>query len=231
MSQTNINTQTIVDNIRHVSANIKMPRDHIDYLKKLKTDGFEPKVIYDIGSCVGHWTKEAKEIWPDAIYYLFEGNRDVEFLYKEKSDPYFIGILSNQSGKIVKWYENKMLFGGNSYYRENDDRYFPESNHTYRITHALDDVVSSLAIPPPDLVKIDVQGAEKDIIAGGIKSLSKATHLVIEIQDVDYNIGAPKAHETIPYIEKVLNVKCVAPKLCDNGPDADYGFTKTFISE
>ena len=29
-----------------------MPKDHVSYLKRLKESGFEPKVIYDIGSCV-----------------------------------------------------------------------------------------------------------------------------------------------------------------------------------
>ena len=218
--------QIILDNIRRVSVEVVLPTNHLNYLKKLKLDGFEPKIIYDIGSCVSHWTREARLIWPNARFFLFDGNRDVEFLYKEKDDDYFIGILGDRTGRIIKWYENRILVGGNSYYRENNDQVFPPDQYTYRMTHALDDVVKSMAIPPPDLVKIDVQGAEKDVVDGGIKSLSHAQHLIIEIQDTEYNIGAPKADKTIPYIEKVLNVRCVGYKICDNGPDADYAFAK-----
>lgn len=205
----------------------KIPNDHVRYLEKLKNDGFEPKVIYDIGSCVLNWTKEAKKLWPEAHYFLFEGNSDVDFLYKEKGiNNYFLGVLSNRTGNIVKWYENKLLYGGNSYYRENNEKIFPEDRFLYRITHSLDDVVSNMNFPPPELVKIDVQGSEKDIVEGGINTLSLANLLIIEIQDVEYNIGAPNAIETIPYIEKTLNVQCIAHKLCNNGQDADYGFTK-----
>lgn len=218
---------TILENIKAVNQGNYLPYKHVEYLQKLKSEGFEPNIVYDIGSCVTHWTREVKKLWPDAKYFLFDANRDMEFLYKE--DVYFIGVLSNKTGKIVKWYENRMLFGGNSYYRENNDETFPEDNFTFRITHALDDVTRSLSIPPADLVKIDVQGAEKDIIEGGIQSLSLAKHLVIELQDTDYNIGAPKAFETIPYIENSLGVTCVAPKFSDNGPDADYGFSKSIF--
>jgi hypothetical protein len=50
--------------------------------------------------------------------------------------------------------------------------------------------------------------------------------LIVEMQHVDYNLGAPKVHETLPYIES-LGFKCVAPRFCGNtNVDADYGFTK-----
>lgn len=207
-----------------ISDRNKIPEKHMEYLEKLKKEGFEPKVIYDIGSCVLNWTKAAKKIWPNSIYVLFDGNMDVEFLYKEIGELYFIGVLSDKTGQIVKWYENPLLVAGNSYYRENNKLVFPEDRFSHRITHSLDDVVSNMNFPKPDLVKIDVQGCEKDIIDGGFHTISCAKHLIVEMQDSDYNIGAPKVWETLPHIERILNMKCISRKFCDNGPDADYGF-------
>ena len=61
-----------------------MPESHISYLKKLKKEyNFEPEVIYDIGACVLHWTKESLKIWPNSTYYLFDGMDSVGFLYDE----------------------------------------------------------------------------------------------------------------------------------------------------
>jgi hypothetical protein len=93
-----------------------------------------------------------------------------------------------------------------------------------RKTYALDDLVNLRSFPLPDLVKIDVQGCEKDIVMGGQKTLRHAKHLIIEMQHVDYNLGAPKVQETLPFIEDILNVKCIAPMFSCGGPDADYGF-------
>jgi FkbM family methyltransferase len=214
------------DHIRHISLNNQFPPDHIKYLVSLKSSGFEPKVIYDIGSCVLHWTKEAEKLWPLATYILFDAFIEAEFLYREGGYQYHMGVLSDRSGKVVKWYQNNDLFGGNSYYRENNSVYFPPDHFVERTTFSLDDVVREKQFPLPDLVKIDVQGCEKDIVTGGVTSLSQTKHLLIEMQNVEYNLGAPMEAETRPYIEQLLGVKCIAPKFCDNGPDADYGFIR-----
>jgi hypothetical protein len=79
--------------------------------------------------------------------------------------------------------------------------------------------------PLPDLVKIDVQCSEKYIIAGGLNTISHAKHLIVELQSIEYNEGAPNVDETLPYIES-LGWKCTAPLFCNNGPDGDYGFTR-----
>ena len=47
-----------------------MPQNHVNYLVKLKNEGFEPKVIYDIGSCVLHWTNVAKKIMASRKIYI-----------------------------------------------------------------------------------------------------------------------------------------------------------------
>ena len=67
--------------LTHLSE-LPFPTDHIAYLKRLKEDGFEPKVIYDIGSCVLNWTNAAKEVWPDATFVLFDAFSEAEFLYE-----------------------------------------------------------------------------------------------------------------------------------------------------
>jgi len=37
-----------------------------------------PKIIYDIGACVQHWTRKAKEVWPNYKYYLLDAAKSVE---------------------------------------------------------------------------------------------------------------------------------------------------------
>lgn len=211
------------DRVKEMAARRMLPLNHVNYLRKLKDSGFEPKVIYDIGANVLHWTTEAKEFWPDATYVLFDAYEPAEFLFKDYK--YHIGVLSDEDDKEVKFFISDVWPGGNSYYREIASSAFPEDRYNVYKTSKLDTIVSKYGFPLPDLVKIDVQGCEKDIIAGGIQTLSNASHLLVEMQRVEYNKGAPKVDVTLPYIES-LGWKCVAPLFCDNGPDGDYGFMK-----
>lgn len=205
-----------------------IPFNHTQFLIKLKnTYNFEPKVVYDIGACVLHWTKNAKQLWPDAEYVLFDAFAPASFLYD--GYKHHVGVLSDADDKIVKFYQNDTDPGGNSYYREVghqlSSRVFPDDSCTSCSTRSLDSVIAERNFPLPDLIKIDVQGAEKDIIAGGIKAMAHAKVLIVEMQDSLYNQGAPMAHETLPYIES-LGWTCIAHKFCDNGPDADYAFVR-----
>ena len=206
-----------------------IPANHFNYLKQLKASGFEPKVIYDIGSCVLHWTNKAKELWPDATYILFDAFREAEFLYS--GYEYRMGVLCDQDNRELRFYKNVEQPSGNSYYREvgcENGKYFPEDRYTVEIGMRLDTIVKERGFPLPDLIKIDVQGAERDIISGGVNTISNATHMICEMQHTNYNDGAPKVSETLPYIES-LGWECVAPMLQNNGADADYGFTNRVL--
>jgi hypothetical protein len=85
--QYDLHVQTHLRNLHNMNP---LPENHFNYLIKLKKEGFEPKVIYDIGSCVLHWTNQAKKLWPDAKYILFDAFAPAEFLYKEYGYDYIV---------------------------------------------------------------------------------------------------------------------------------------------
>lgn len=224
----------IENHIRYIHSLDLLPHDHVEYLIHLKKCGFEPKVIYDIGSCVGHWEREAKKVWPNAKIILFDALGLLDFLYQEKfSDyDYHLGVLSSEDDKIVKFYQDPYNLGGNSYYREVGSHCFntPDHLYVYKKTKKLDTLVKERSFPLPDLIKMDVQGSEKDILEGALETLKTCKHLIVEMQCVDFNEGAPKVDVTGPYIES-LGFMCIGNKFSDNGPDADYGFiNKNFIN-
>jgi hypothetical protein len=73
------------------------------------------------------------------------------------------------------------------------------------------------------LIKIDVQGAELDVLKGSLNTLSNCKYLIVELQDINYNNGAPLAPITIKYLED-NGWQLIASKFSDNGPDGDYCF-------
>ena len=75
-------------------------------------------------------------------------------------------------------------------------------------------------------LKIDVQGCEVDILRGSTDILQHVEHLIVELQHVEYNLGAQLAHESIPIIES-LGFELITPKFSlSSHADADYHFKR-----
>jgi len=222
-----------IDYYRRLHNDISIPQGHIDYLKTIQ---YTPSVVYDIGAAVLHWTRESKKNWPNARYINFEAVEQVEEFYKEMNAEYAIGVFSNENNKEITFYNNPVYLGGNSYYKENE-KYSPAAKDIYskefeelRNTLTIDSTVEMFNFPPPDFVKIDVQGAELDILNGMTNTLKTVKHLIVELQHVEYNLGAKQADESIPFIES-LGFELVPTGteykfFYSNGSDADYHFIK-----
>ena len=207
------------------ATKLEFPHAFAPHERVLRRLDFEPKVIYDIGSCVLHWTRTAKKVFPDAKYVLFDAWEPAEQLYS--GYDYHIGVLGD-SERDVTFYQNDTNPSGNSYYREIGTDVFPVSTGRSKRMRRLDDIVRERHIPLPDLVKIDVQGAERDVIQGGLETLKHAKYLILEMQHTDYNEGAPHFDETGPWLES-LGWKCIAWRFASGNAqnvDADYLYTK-----
>lgn len=210
-------------NIEKVAAQDLLPKESIQYLENLDAN---PKVIYDIGSCVLHWERHAKRIWPNAEIYLFEANKDVKKLYDRTNQNYHLGVLTNNDNIAVKFYKDPMNLGGNSYYKENTVNY-NETHAIHEIGMTLDSIVEQNNWPMPDLIKLDVQGAELDILKGASKCLEKCTDLILECQHTEYNSGAPLADAVIKYLSSV-NFELVS-NFHRETVDGDYHFKRTIV--
>ena len=225
----NINLSNEEKRIFELYETISMPESHNRILKNISKT-FTPKVIYDIGASTLHWTKEVKKIWNDVEIIAFDAIQEAEELYKSQNVKYNIGVLSDQDNKVVNFYENKENPAGNSYYREighpNSINIYPENSYKEKVSKTLTTVVKERLFSLPELIKIDVQGAELDILKGGQEIISNAKYLIIELQNIEYNKGAPLANITIDFlIENGWEI--VESKFSDNGPDADYLFVNT----
>jgi FkbM family methyltransferase len=207
-------------NIDLVAGQDLLPREHVEYLEKMEDT---PKVVYDIGSCVLHWECHARRIWPNAEIFLFEANRDVKKLYDRTGQKYHLGVLTDIDNKAVKFYKDPMNLGGNSYYKENTVHY-NETHAVQEIGNTLDTTVKSKNWPLPDLIKLDVQGAELDILKGAEECLNNCTNVILEAQHKDYNLGAPKIEEVIEYMSSIgFELVSNFTKTKDDG---DYHFRK-----
>ena len=139
-------------------------------------------------------------------------------------------MLFRSSGKEVDFYQNDVHPGGNSYYKENEEvnpetvNYFNETHRRRLKTVTLDAVRRLKNFPPPDMIKMDVQVAELDVLKGAVETLSTVKHVILELQVVEYNKGAPLKDAVIAYMD-TQGFDCLGI-FSNNGPDGDYHFVR-----
>ena len=67
--------------------------------------------------------------------------------------------------------------------------------------HRLDDYAAHRKLPPPDIVKMDVQGYELEILKGAEQTLRQAKLIMAECWLTrSYGPGTPLLHEIIAYL-------------------------------
>ena len=166
-------------------------------LRGLVTEGIQIKTVYDIGAHKGRWTKEHISIFPKANFIMFEANKEHAEKLKSRGHTTFIGVLSSD-GAPAKFY--KKAGTGDSLYRENTPTY---SEDTFEVvaTRTLSQVAISENLPKPDFIKLDVQGAEIDILKGAGDLLDGCSLLLAECPIVPYNLGAPELNEYLNYFK------------------------------
>jgi FkbM family methyltransferase len=222
----------IESRLRELHNSDLLPQQHTDYLIRIRDEfGVKPRIIYDIGGSVLHWTTRAKQIWPDSQYIVFEAVDQVEFLYKEHDIEYHLGFIGDTDDKQIEFYQNLNNPGGNSRYRENPEfslmasELYGDHSRVYKKSMTLDTVVTQRNFPLPDLIKIDVQGSELDVLCGASKVLENCKDIILELQHVEYNRGAPLNNQVIDYLQNI-GFQLVTPLFTNNGPDGDYHFRK-----
>lgn len=167
-----------------------------DRIKALNNINYTPKKVLDIGANIGQFHDMFTSIFPDVEMLSIEGNVNCEKYLKEKNLNYKICMLSN-SEKLATFYTNTEVCGGSSLFKETTE-YYVNSQEIKVNTTTLDSI-----IPPSivyDYIKLDVQGAELDIIKGGLHTILKSSFLQLELSILEYNEGAPLIGDIISFL-------------------------------
>lgn len=171
---------------------------NLDLIKKY----FTPTSILDIGANTGQFYHEIKNTFPNAYFYLVEGNDYCDDALQNLGVDYSIALLSD-SEKEVNFYirKNELRCTGNSIFREktlffSDDEIKIVNKKTKTLGNLLGDKKF-------DLVKLDVQGSEVDILKGGIDVVKKCKGIILEVSLSEYNEGSPLKDEVIHYMNSI----------------------------
>jgi FkbM family methyltransferase len=176
-------------------------------LRTLADKGYEPEVIYDIGASNGVWSDTIALTLPKAQYHLFEPlaeavpfyQRDLQARLARRPAFHLHAVaLSDHSG-TAEMFATHDGFGSSML----DRGTIPEVKEQVRVPlYTLDEFVQKNRLPQPDVMKLDVQGAERLILRGGHKTVQNANVLFLETWlKRGYGPDTPLLTEMIEFLE------------------------------
>ncbi|MCT4368287.1 MULTISPECIES: FkbM family methyltransferase [Synechococcaceae] len=154
----------------------------------------------DIGANTGQWAKMFLRCYPQSRLLSIEANAHNLPELRRTNPNCLQACLGARTGEMLKFYlpnpTIETVNTGASLYRELQAGY-DCPNIIHLETSTLDQFEEDF-----DLIKLDVQGAELDVLAGGTSKLTKAKLVMIEISLCQYNLGAPLGAEVISYLHE-----------------------------
>ena len=173
----------------------------MDYIKLLNY--INPRRIVDIGAHVGDFTSDIIRRAPECEIIMVEANKNCEPYLQKLNRGYEILALSNRTGTAELFVEKANALGtGASLYRENTEWYADGKFEKVKVELDTLDNRSYFGYEVIDLVKLDVQGAELDILEGGRKTITRSKYVLIETSLVVYNHGAPMIDAIVPKMKE-----------------------------
>src|SRR5262249_7649491 len=154
-------------------------------LRTLLGEGFKPSVVYDIGASNGVWSDTIALTLPDADYHLFEPLAESLAFYRRglperrardprvHLPPHALHLhpvaLSDHNG-TAKMFATHDGFGSSMLDRGD----IPEVKEQVSVPRfKLDEFVERNSLLAPNVMKLDVQGAERLILSGGFRTMRK----------------------------------------------------------
>jgi len=169
-------------------------------LDKIK-EFIDPKRILDIGANAGGWYNECQPCFPDSYIFSIEANEECEDALKAVNPNYLIALLTKENKEYDYYVNDTYRSTGNSIYKELTEHYTEANTRIVKKQGTrLDDIFTNEYF---DLIKMDVQGAELDIIKGGPKTIQASQGLILEVALKEYNESSPMYDEIVAYLENI----------------------------
>jgi FkbM family methyltransferase len=171
-------------------------------LEQIKKLGFEPQTVIDAG--VAHGTFELYETFPDATHLLVEPLVEFEDVLKDISSQfskveYVIAAASSKQGTIRFTVRDDLTLS--SSLDETDGSHI---NGTLREVSktTIDNLCHEKRLSGPYLIKIDVQGAELDVLDGAKKVLAESELVVLEVSLFQLFVDGPQFYDVVNYMKE-----------------------------
>lgn len=163
--------------------------------------GFVPNVVFDVG--VGPGTPELYEAFPDArlvlVEPLEEWRRHFEWVERQRVTDTISAAAGSRPGEVeifvhrAPWCSS--IFGA---LRGEDGDGTRRSVPVVR----LDDIAHERELVGPFVVKVDVEGAELEVLSGALEVLHTTELVLMEVSLFEFVPRAPQFHDVVSWMHE-----------------------------
>jgi FkbM family methyltransferase len=177
-------------------------RNWFDFFTHVKQQNFNPCTIVDVG--VATDTEELYMHFPQAKYLFVEPCVEFEpslqnLCQQYPGSNYMLAAAGATDGEITINVSPNL--GGTSVFRtrESLDGAWEEKPRTVPMFR-IDTMWNALNLTGPALLKIDVQGAEIEVLKGAADVLTNFEIIILEVGMIEQYVGQPIFHEYVSYM-------------------------------
>jgi FkbM family methyltransferase len=170
-------------------------------LAQLSRLGFKPQTVIDVG--VAYQTSELYEAFKDADILLIEPLVEFEpFLRKICSSyhaQYVLAAAGETAGTAVLNVRPDKI--GSSLLSEVEGSAVESSPRTVAVI-TIDEACMERNLRGPFLIKVDVQGAELQVLSGAKRTLQETEAVLLEVSLFGFWVGSPQFYDVIAYMKE-----------------------------
>lgn len=169
---------------------------------RLKELGFNPTTIVDCGACVGEWSGQIRQVYPESFIMGIDASNWSQGNIPSTNISEF-EVLSNEDNKEMIFYKkSEGLCTGDSIFKENTQHYQEHNTiKEVRLTKTLKTLCDNHNIEKIDLLKIDTQGSEILVMEGLGERLNDVEFVELECSLIEWNIGGCSLQDVIDYLK------------------------------
>lgn len=173
-----------------------------DSYKFISSIGFNPKTILDVG--VGYGTPTLYSAFPYSkialIEPLVEFEEAMKNILSHREGDYILAAAGKEN-KLVKFNKHLNQLDASSLLKEQTGPQTDGEEITVSMIK-LDDYVLSKNYEAPYILKVDVQGAELDVIEGAHNILKDCEVIVLEVSLFEFLKESPQFYEVINFMHR-----------------------------
>jgi FkbM family methyltransferase len=171
-------------------------------LQQLARMGFKPRTVIDIGAA--EQTTELYEQFKDADILLIEPLREFEPFLQEICKSYraqYVLAAAGATAGTATFNVHRDKFGSSLLKEVEGSREDGTPREVPSVV--IDELVVKMNLTGPYLIKLDVQGAELQVLAGAKQVLKEAEAILMELSLINTMIGGAELVEVVAWMKRI----------------------------